>query len=64
MLSSWCRNRLLLSFHIKKSPILFDYNIDNISLEIVHVVKDLGVFFDPTFSFVRHIDFIVTKVYD
>ena len=24
-------------------------------------MKDIGVFFDPTFIFVRHVDFIVNK---
>ena len=42
---------------------LFDYIIDNISLEKVYEMKDLGVIFDPTFSFVRLIEFIVTKAY-
>ena len=52
-----------MTFHRKKSPVLFDYKIDNISLEKVHLMKDLCVIFDPTFSFVRHVAFIVTKAY-
>ena len=53
-----------MSYHRKRSPILFEYHINNISLEkVYYVMKDLGVIFDPTFSFVRHVDFIVTKAY-
>ena len=72
MFSSRCqRNRLFLninkckvmSFHRKKSPILFDYNIDKTSFKRVHVMQDLGVFFYPTISFVHHVVFIVTKAY-
>ena len=57
MISSWCqRNRLFLninkckvmSFHRKRWPVLFDYSIDNISLEKVYEMRDLGVIFDPT----------------
>ena len=52
-----------MTFHRKKLPVLFDYKIGNTSLEQVYVMKDFGVIFDPTFSFVRHVEFIVTKAY-
>ena len=53
----------VMSFHRKRSPVLFDYNIHNESLGRVYELKDLGVIFDPSFRFVRHIDFIVNKAY-
>ena len=72
MLSSWCHNNKLflninkckvMSFYRRISPVLFDYQINNISLERVNEMKDLGILFDTTFSFVKHIDFIVSKAY-
>lgn len=71
-LSSWCqRNGLFLnikkckvvSFHRKTSPMIFDYNLADETLERVNVVRDLGVLFDEKIQFSKHIDAVISKSY-
>lgn len=66
----WCdRNRLTLnvskcsvmSFHRKRDPIMFPYNLNGEILSRPNFVRDLGVLFDPQLSFSQHIDTIVSK---
>ena len=60
MLSLWCQQNCLslninkcktMTFHRKRFPIQFSFNIDSIELERVSEVKDLGVLFDVTLSY-------------
>jgi hypothetical protein len=71
-LSSWCiLNKLALnvskckvvSYSYKKSPLLFNYHIDNLILKRENTVKDLGTFmyFDERLHFNSHIDIAVNK---
>lgn len=64
-----CRNKLTISiskcvvmtFHRIKNPIIFDYNIDGVSLQRVDRVKDLGVILDPKLDFRLHYQEIISK---
>lgn len=51
----------VLSFHRTKSVITFDYEILGNKLSRPIEIRDLGVIFDPTLSFTRHIDTIIGK---
>ena len=71
-LSSWCQRNCLalniskcktMSFYRNRSPIYFNYEIQNTHLMRVLEIRDLGVVFDRTLSFNFHIDFIVSKAY-
>ena len=71
-LSSWCQQNCLflnidkckvMSVHRKRCPITFAYHLDQIPLERLSVVKDLGVMLDSTLSFTLHVDFVVCKAY-
>jgi hypothetical protein len=59
-LSSWCiLNKLALnvskckvvSYSYKKSPLLFNYHIDNLILKRENTIKDLGIYFDERLNF-------------
>lgn len=52
-----------MSFFRIRSPILFHYAIDGISLTRVKFIRDLGVWFDEQLTFNRHIDFVTSKAY-
>lgn len=69
---SWCvKNKMELNinkcktvtFSKKKSPILFNYNIDGMDLARVNTIDDLGVIFTSDFSFNQHIDTKIKKAY-
>jgi hypothetical protein len=69
-LSSWCIiNKLALnvskckvvSYSYKKSPLLFNYHIDNLILKRENTIKDLGIYFDERLNFNYHIDIAVNK---
>jgi ribonuclease P/MRP protein subunit RPP40 len=69
-LSSWCiLNKLALnvskckvvSYSYKKSPLLFNYHIDNLILKRENTIKDLGIYFDERLNFNYHIDIAVNK---
>lgn len=71
-LASWCNKNLLFlnvakcqSFTCSRkiAPIIFDYTINNITLDKVTEKKDLGVILDRKFTFSSHIDYIVNKAY-
>ena len=49
--------------HRKRCPIVFEYQLEQIPLERLNVVKDLGVLLDSTLSFTQHVDFVVCKAY-
>jgi hypothetical protein len=68
--ASWCSNNSLIlnankcqkvSFSRKKSVISFDYSINNIYIDNLNSIKDLGVIFDSVFTFNDHIHFICQK---
>ena len=72
MLSSWCQQNCLflnnykcktMSVHRKRCPIVFEYQLNQIPLARLSVVKDLGVMLDSTLSFTQHVDFVVCKAY-
>lgn len=52
-----------ISFTRKKKPIIFPYNFDNIPIERVEVIRDLGILLDSGMSFSNHIDNIVKRSY-
>lgn len=45
----------------KEAVVMFDYNLDDVALERVREIKDLGVIIDDKLSFDKHVDYIVTK---
>ena len=69
-LVDWC-NCNFLKLNVKKckvmrffklnSPVIYSYNIDNLKLEEVILINDLGIIFDKYLSFNMHIDNIVVK---
>lgn len=52
-----------IKFNRKRRPLLTSYCIDNIPLEEVSVIRDLGVMLDSQLSFTSHIDEIIGKAY-
>lgn len=71
-INNWCIvNKLLLnankcnvlSFSLKSSPIIFDYNLDNVIIQRPLTFRDLGVTFDNKLSFINHIDTIVSEAF-
>ncbi|KAL4100707.1 hypothetical protein QTP88_020741 [Uroleucon formosanum] len=51
----------VMSFSRCHSIIQYDYSIDNVILQRINQVEDLGFIFTPTLSFAPHIDWIVGK---
>jgi len=51
----------VMSFSRRHSIIHYDYSIDNVILQRINQVEDLGFIFTPTLSFAPHIDWIVGK---
>ena len=69
-LHDWCNSNMLhlnigkcqvIRFHKTKSPIIFDYHINQTTLEAVKHLKDLGVTFSEDLCFNLHIEEIVAK---
>lgn len=69
-LVEWCKyNNLtinvgkckLLSVYRIKYPVMFQYSINNINLERVETIRDLGVLVDKELNFVEHINSIVNR---
>ena len=53
-----------MNFSLKRSrDIVFDYHINDVVLDHVTEIKDLGVYFKPNLNFSYHISKIVTKSY-
>jgi hypothetical protein len=50
-----------ISFFRTKDPFMFDYKIDNFSVNVVQELRDLGVLFDAKLSFVPHINCVAAK---
>ena len=68
----WCNlNELFLnvqkcnviSFTRRRSKITFDYSIDNIALNRVKLIKDLGVLLDEKLTFSKHVEYVIAKSY-
>lgn len=66
----WCNQNFLIlsvtkcciiSYHRRRSPILYDYKINGQQLERVKKVKDLGVLLDVQLTFKLHYSAIVDK---
>lgn len=53
----------IISFGRKRQPIICNYTINNVPLERVSLIRDLGVYLDTKFSLIQHIDMICTKAY-
>ena len=62
----WCRNKNLhlnlskcktMSYYRTRNPILFNYQINNIYLERVTLIKDLGILYDQKLSFTDYISY-------
>lgn len=71
-LVNWCElNRMQLNvgkcyavtFNRKKSPIIYNYNINGQQLSRKYTIKDLGIFLDHDLKFSSHIDYIISKGY-
>lgn len=71
-LSKWCsKNKLFLNidkcsyihFTNNKNIMSFDYKINNLTLNRVNTVKDLGVLLDAKLSFIPHINSIISKAF-
>ena len=67
---NWCAINLMqlniekccvISFSRKKDPILFDYYINNIKLQRVEIVKDLGIWLDSKLKFKEHLNKVTLK---
>lgn len=52
-----------ISFTRKRKPIVFSYHLNNVVIERVDVVKDLGILLDSKLLFNQHIDMIAEKAY-
>ena len=70
IVSTWCKNHQLslnvakcniTSYHRIKNAILYNYTIDDISLKRSDSFKDLGIVFDEKFTFVPHIEQMITS---
>lgn len=65
------RNRLslniakckIVTFHRKRQPVLFDYQINSEVLLRETQMRDLGIVFDDKLSFTVHIDYVISKAY-
>lgn len=66
----WCEDNsmqlnakkcVVISFTKKRHKIIYDYTINNITLERKVIVKDLGILFDSELSFRSHYDYIVER---
>lgn len=51
----------VISFHHKQRPIVYDYAINNIQLQRVYQVRDLGVTLDSALSFRIHFEDIICR---
>ena len=51
----------VLTISRKHQPIMYDYKMNNQSLEHVGTFRDLGVVIDETLSFTTHIDNVISK---
>ena len=71
-IQNWCLSNhlflnigkcLVVTYSRKLSPIISHYLINNVNINRVGTVMDLGVLFDSELTFVPHIDNMVTKAY-
>ena len=51
----------VISFTFKKSRIMHDYVVDDVSIQRVSVVKDLGMWLDEKLKYKHHMDVIVSR---
>lgn len=72
VIGSWCCENLLdiniskckhVCFSKSRNPILNSYSINNVGLNTVDEIMDLGVIFDNQFTFANHINYIIPKAY-
>lgn len=68
--NTWCYNNELecnrskckiITFTQKRSPIIFDYQMNGHSIERVSEIRDLGVILDKKLTFKCHIEYVVSK---
>lgn len=69
-MTTWCKNNKLelniqkcrvMTFFRIRSPILYDYKLNNAHLVRVEKIKDLGIIFEPKLTFSAHIDYMIAK---
>jgi Reverse transcriptase (RNA-dependent DNA polymerase) len=69
-LSTWCKKKMLtlniskcsiMRFYRRSSPLIHDYELDNLPLSSVTSYNDLGVIFDTKLTFNLHIDQITLR---
>lgn len=72
LVNEWCKHNNLplnpakcsiVSYSLKKQPIVVDYSIDDVLLPRSTHFKDLGVIFDSSLSFTLHFSDIVKRSY-
>lgn len=51
----------LITFHKKNLPIMFEYKLNDVAIERVETIKDLGIILDKKFRFKDHIDYMIGK---
>jgi hypothetical protein len=70
--STWCHENLLpvninkcnvISFTKKKYPLVFNYKINNIIINRVDSIRDLGVLFSSNLSFTSNINIVINKAF-
>ena len=70
VLSEWCHNNQMtlntakcsvISFSRKRCPTVFTYRINDVALQRLQNVKDLGVIFDDQLTFRQHYEQIITR---
>ena len=54
---------MVLHFYRIKEPFLFDYSVSGTYLDTVDTFKDLGVLFSTDFSFLPHLNNVISKAF-
>lgn len=71
-INTWCKDNYLplnaskcnvMSFGRKSNMYMFNYNVDNESLQRPDFIKDLGVYFDPKLSFNKHVEMTTASAF-
>lgn len=53
----------VMTFHRKKCPVFFDYQISGDLLLRETEIRDLGILFDEKLNFTKHVDYAISKAY-
>jgi len=52
-----------MTFYRSKAVISFEHRLDDISIQRVSQVHDLGILFVPSLNFSPHIDYMISKAF-